>query len=229
MKLDSQQLTGQLDTHVEFRGRHALQTECWEAFTALRSDAAKSGIDLQLVSGFRSFERQRLIWNGKALGERLVHDDLGQAIDLQRLTAGERIHAIMRFSALPGSSRHHWGTDLDVYDAAAVAADYEVQLVPAEFAVDGVFAGLDRWLQECLQGSRACGFARPYAVDRGGVACEPWHLSYLPLAEGYACALTAELLASTLAGRELVLEAEVLAQLPELHRRYICIPSAATG
>ena len=225
MKLNSQQLTGQLDTHVELRGSQALQPECWQAFTALQSNAATSGIDLQLISGFRSFERQRLIWNGKALGERLVHDDQGQAIDLRRLTPGARIHAIMRFSALPGTSRHHWGTDLDVFDAAVVAADYEVQLVPAEFAADGVFAGLDKWLQENLRGSHGHGFVRPYSSDRGGVACEPWHLSYLPLAQEYAQELTTELLMCTLTDSELELEAEILAQLPELHSRYLCLPT----
>ena len=39
----------------------------------------------------------------------------------------------MRWSAIPGSSRHHWGTDLDVYDAAAVTPDYQVQLTPQEW------------------------------------------------------------------------------------------------
>ncbi len=30
---------------------------------------------------------------------------------------------------------------------------------------------------------REFGFYRPYAVDRGGVHPEPWHLSYAPLAQ----------------------------------------------
>ena len=31
------------------------------------------------------------------------------------------IETILLWSALPGGSRHHWGTDVDVFDAAAVA------------------------------------------------------------------------------------------------------------
>ena len=42
-------------------------------------------------------------------------------------------------AAVPGenASRHHWGTDLDVYDSRAVGEDYQVQLSPAEVAPGG--------------------------------------------------------------------------------------------
>ena len=74
---------GKTDQHIEYRelvdhmGKkcsHGLQPEVWLAFDQLAREAAKSGINLMLASGFRSFERQLLIWNAKANGERPVLD-----------------------------------------------------------------------------------------------------------------------------------------------------------
>ena len=226
MRLSPEQLTGQVDTHVEYHddGR-ALQAACWEAFGALQQAAAAAGFDLQIASAFRSFERQLAIWNGKARGERPVHDDQGASLDLGELGQLEKIHAIMRYSALPGASRHHWGTDLDVFDAAAVPTDYQVQLSPEEVAPGGIFAELHTWLDDCIAVGQAYGFERPYGLDSGGVAPERWHLSYAPLAREYASELTVELLAAALPNNGLELLESVLQQLPEIHRRYICAPS----
>ena len=105
---------------------------------------AAVGFDLRVASGFRSFDRQLAIWNGKAAGSRPIHDDVGLPIDRGALGEDELIAAILRFSALPGASRHHWGSDMDVYDAAAVPEGYAVQLSPAEVADDGPFGALHR-------------------------------------------------------------------------------------
>ena len=91
--------------------------------TALQADAAQAGFDLRLVSGYRSFDRQLAIWNAKAMGKRAVLDSAGRVLDISALSEVELVNAIMRWSALPGASRHHWGSDIDVYDAAAVSAD----------------------------------------------------------------------------------------------------------
>ncbi len=221
MQLSPQQLTGRIDSHVEYRGEGlALQAACWEAFEQLQRAAAVAGHDLRIASGFRSFERQLTIWNGKARGERSVHDDAGDDIDMQRLNNAGRLHAILRFSALPGASRHHWGTDLDVFDAAAVAEDYQLQLTPAEVAADGVFAGLHAWLDQRIGAGQAFGFERPYAADRGGVAPERWHLSYMPLARGYEAELTVDMLGAALRHSGIELLSTVLEQLPGIHSRY---------
>ena len=125
MKLGPAQLTGRSDDHLLYVEGVGLQSDCWRALGALRGKAARKGFDLQVASGFRSFDRQLTIWNGKARGERPVHDDEGLPVNLDRLSPVERVTAILRFSALPGASRHHWGTDVDVFDAAALplAAD----------------------------------------------------------------------------------------------------------
>ena len=188
--LSNAQLTGRQDSHLTQLGDgHRLQAPVAEAFTRLQADALEAGFELAIASSFRSFERQCAIFNGKACGERPVHDDAGAPVTLSCLAPRDQLYAILRYSALPGTSRHHWGTDLDVFDAAAVAADYQVQLSPQEVSPGGPFDALHCWLDERMADHRSHGFYRPYARDRGGVAPERWHLSYAPLARDCAAAL----------------------------------------
>ncbi|MEQ8516531.1 MAG: M15 family metallopeptidase, partial [Chromatocurvus sp.] len=173
------QLTGIDAGHLCAVGdAHGLHPLAAEAFTALQREAAAAGFDLAIASGYRSFARQALIWNGKLSGERPVHDDLGAAVAMSTMTDADRVAAVLRFSALPGASRHHWGTDLDVFDAAALPAGESVQLVPSEVCAGGRFDALHCWLDARMARNASHGFFRPYAVDRGGVVSERWHLSF---------------------------------------------------
>lgn len=81
---------------------------------------AEAGIELSVVSAFRDFGRQCDIWNAKWRGERALLDRSGRPLAAQGLDTDARIDAILAWSALPGASRHHWGTDLDVIDRAAL-------------------------------------------------------------------------------------------------------------
>jgi LAS superfamily LD-carboxypeptidase LdcB len=146
-----------------------------EAFLEMRRRAATAGIDLRPVSVFRDYRRQLSIWQRKWAGELAVRDAAGCAVDPLCFAPEPRARAILRWSALPGASRHHWGTDCDLYDAAATPAGYEPQLLSEEYMPGGVYARLGEWL--ALEAG-SCGFRRPYEVDRGGVAPEPWHLSH---------------------------------------------------
>lgn len=221
------QLTGRDDTHlVALAGGHRLQAEAAAAFARLQAEAAAAGFQLAIASSYRSYERQRLIWNGKAAGERPVHDDAGNPVPVLALPAGERIRAILRFSALPGTSRHHWGTDLDVFDAAAVPADGAPQLIPQEVAPGGPFDPLHCWLDARMAGGSSHGFYRPYGVDRGGVAPERWHLSYAPMAASCAGRVTVDVLRAcwNCDAQPLLLRAELEARLPELLAQYVELP-----
>ena len=139
-------------------------------------------------------------------------------MEMARLNDGERVAAILAWSALPGASRHHWGTEFDIIDRAALPKGYVVQLVPREYAAGGPFERLGRWLDEHLEGH---GFHRPYRRDLGGVAPEPWHLSCTAVA-GEASRrmrlphLHAAIASSTMEGR-----AAALAELPALYERYV--------
>ena len=143
---DTDRLTGRDDSHLSFRDGIGLTPACWAAFDALRADALAAGFELAIASGFRDFERQLAIFNAKASGSRPVHGEDGAELNVANLEDSARLAAILRFSALPGASRHHWGTDLDVFDAASLPPDYRVQLSPEEVAEDGIFGPLHAWL-----------------------------------------------------------------------------------
>lgn len=184
----------------------------------LQGRATTAGFDLRLCSGFRSYERQMHIWNAKLSGLRPVVNEAGTAIDLELLSPWEQIQAVMRWSALPGASRHHWGTDVDIYDAAAMPEGYQLQLTPEEVEGQGIFAPMHNWLDTELED---IGFYRPYGLDTGGVAPERWHISYRPLAQIYAQNFTAEILEQRLRNSELLLLDVVLDHLEEIMQRYI--------
>ncbi|WP_022960689.1 M15 family metallopeptidase [Spongiibacter tropicus] len=194
-------------------------------FQALRDDAARAGFDLRIVSGFRSFDRQLAIWNAKASGQRTLLDSRGCELAFETLDESALVDCILRWSALPGASRHHWGSDIDVIDAAAVPDDYEVQLTPAEVKDDGPFAPMHDWLDKQLSNGAGYGFFRPYNEDRGGIAPERWHLSYAPLSARCEAALRPAVLRQQLEDSELLLKANVLARLDELFRRYVSVPA----
>ena len=191
-----------------------------EPFVALQAQSAKQGFDLQICSGFRSFERQLHIWNGKLSGLRPVVDKAGNPIVLEALSPWDQIQAVLRWSALPGASRHHWGTDFDVYDAAAMPEGYQIQLTPEEVEGAGIFAPMHDWLDRSFDGD-SLGFYRPYGTDKGGVAPERWHLSYAPIADIYAREHSADVIAERLAGSELLLLDMVLENLDEIVRRFV--------
>lgn len=187
----------------------------------LRCLAGREGFDLRLCSSFRSFERQLVIWNEKACGLRPVFASNGEKVDMLQLDEWQQVQAIMRWSALPGASRHHWGTDFDIYDAAAIDADYQLQLTPQEVEGEGIFAPLHNWLDTVIEKR---GFYRPYATDTDGIAPERWHISYRPVAEQFAASLTRQVIADRLLSTEIALKDTVLENLDNIYTRYIDLP-----
>ena len=214
------QLTGRSRGHLQEVASPActLHREVVSAFLTLRAAAAADGIDLVAFSSFRDFDRQLGIWNGKFRGQRPMQDRQGRPLDVTGLSAAQKVEAILWWSALPGASRHHWGTDFDVMDAAAKPPDYKLQVVPGEYLGDGVFRKLTTWLDAHMH---AFGFFRPYATDRGGVSPEPWHLSYAPVALEAQRALSLDRLREVIAAAEIDGKAEVLESLAQNFQRYV--------
>jgi LAS superfamily LD-carboxypeptidase LdcB len=196
-------------------------------FLALRDAALRAGFDLAILSGFRSFDQQLSIWNRKATGVRAVLDSDARPLDITTLDPRELAFSILRWSALPGASRHHWGTDLDVYDLAAKPEGYEVDLVPAEVERDGMFAPLHDWLDARIADGTNHGFFRPYDIDRQGVAPERWHLSYAPVSSVYSQLLTPDLLRTTIRDADMELKDVVLEHLDEIYHRFVINTAAA--
>jgi len=196
-----------------------LEGEVSEAFSELARRAKQSGFDLRCASGYRSFDRQAAIWNGKFQSIRPVEADDGTALQRNAFSARDWMYKILRFSALPGSSRHHWGTDCDIYDAAAVADDYKLQLTVTESSAQ--FGELHRWLDERIADDRSCGFFRPYAHDRGGVSIEPWHLSYAPLSSEFEWRLRPTVWRALCSDRSIEGMAEIDAELEFIFERFV--------
>lgn len=171
---------------------HFLQAEAVTAFLQLQQAAKRAGFNLQPASTYRDFERQKLIWNAKFQGERKVHDDNGCAIDLSCLDDWQKCQAILRWSAVAGASRHHWGTEIDIFDPDLLPQGQTLQLEPWEYQTGGYFQKLTNWL---LANAEEYGFFFPF-MDREDkkIGVEPWHISYFPIAEHYERSFSADIL-----------------------------------
>lgn len=222
-------ITGSTDTHLvsidqgqDDRVNQLIHKQVLTPFLDLQEAAKNAGFAIKICSAYRSFDRQLLIWNGKASGMRPVMDPFGKPINIQALSPWQKIQAILRWSALPGASRHHWGTDFDIFDAKAMPEGYKIQLTPEEVQGDGLFAPMHDWLDSYIDSGQT-DFYRPYAVDKGGIAPERWHLSYRPLAEIYAKMLNGDVLTNRLKRSNLMLLDEVLEHLDTIFQRYIIV------
>ena len=134
----------------------------------MKKAAFSDGVAIEIVSSFRSFDRQESIWEGKYL--RYTDDD--------GMTPMAAIDKIIEYSTIPGTSRHHWGTDIDITDGnKKVSGDL---LVPEKFGEGGPFEDLKKWMDK---NANTYGFYMVYTDNpkRKGFKYEPWHYSYAPI------------------------------------------------
>ncbi|WP_144225446.1 M15 family metallopeptidase [Shewanella algae] len=195
-----------------------LEAETAAAFLKMQAAAEQDGIALAICSGYRSFERQLAIWNAKASGKRpLLDKDSLPVGDIGALSDDELVALILLWSALPGTSRHHWGTDVDLFDSGQISK-HELKLVNAEYEPQGPCYKLDLWLDE-----RALdfGFYRPFQAGLSGVSPERWHLSFLPKAKGFLEKFDSERLRQILDHSDVTLKQGLLRRLPELVETYV--------
>src|SRR5574344_1087163 len=204
---------------------HRLLPATAQAFCQMQQAARADGLDLALASSYRSFARQQLIWDEKFQGLRPVLDEQSKPLDIRTWGDLARIKAILRWSALPGTSRHHWGSDMDVYSPSLLPAGASLRLEPWEYEAGGYFAELSHWLTHNMA---RFGFYRPFADDQGGVAIEPWHLSHGTDSIRMAALLTPETLSQALRHSTLAGKACILEQLPLLWQQFIA-PTLPSG
>jgi len=134
-----------------------------EMIDAFRKDFPN--VKIWVASAHRSFYQQQRIWESKWSGQTRVE---GQRLDKILTDPHERAKKILEYSAMPGASRHHWGTEVDfnrLYNSY-----YET----------GAGLVVFNWLK--LNAARF-GFCQPYTAGRRlGHKEEKWHWSYQPLA-----------------------------------------------
>ena len=224
MKLTPDMLTGKSREHLvnlptPYSPHHFLQAKAMKAFQGLQQSAVKNGFNLQPASSFRDFARQQLIWNGKFNGERKVHDDVGNALDLSRLDDWQKSQAILRWSALPGASRHHWGTEIDIFDPDLLPQGQSLQLEPWEYEKGGYFFELSEFLTENLP---HFDFSLPFIQmpAEKKIGREPWHISYMPLAEKAKQLFSAEVLLQAWEKKEIGGKATLQQHLPQIFEQY---------
>jgi len=218
-QINSAQLLGQTEQHLHYISeRVAIHQKMKNDFIAMVNAAKAEGIELRVASGFRSFDRQLMLWNNKFSGKTPIKNSAGEIVSLQHLSSLELVHCILLYSALPGASRHHWGCDIDVYAANLLAKDYQLQLEPWEYSEQGPLAILSAWLG---QHAHQFGFYLPYATFQGGVAKEPWHLSYLPLAQQYQQAFDIDLLVQALKNSTILGKQVIIDNIDDIAKRYI--------
>ena len=137
------------------------------AFNEMKVAAAKQKINIEVISAYRSFERQKEIFEGKY-----------KRFTSERLSPEKAIDKIIEYSTIPGTSRHHWGTDIDIIDANAPRPTNV--LMPENFHGMGAYCNLKMWLDD---NSEKFGFFEVYTDNgnRKGFKYEPWHFSYAPV------------------------------------------------
>jgi LAS superfamily LD-carboxypeptidase LdcB len=131
-------------------------------------DAAKrDGINLIILSATRNFDNQKRIWENKWTGK----TKLSGGIDAKKIkNEVDRAKKILQYSSMPGTSRHHWGTDVDFNS------------LDNQWFESGDGLKLYTWMQ---QNAAIFGFCQPYTQmgsDRQtGYYEEKWHWTYMPI------------------------------------------------
>lgn len=135
------------------------QKDVYSALKNMILEAGKNGVKLEVISGVRTFYHQKSIWDRK--WEKISAQGIKDETAIMR--------EILKFSSMPGSSRHHWGTDFDFnsledsyFQSGKGKKEYE-------------------WL---VQNGKRFGFCQVYKKENiKGYSEEKWHWSYMALSE----------------------------------------------
>lgn len=138
-------------------------------FNLMRKSAKEQGFNIHVVSSYRSYTHQNGIWERKY-----------RSFRSQGLSHQKTIDKIIEYSTIPGTSRHHWGTDLDIIDTTKGFPKNPLSEV--HFNEGGRMRKFKLWLD---QNSEKFGFHLVYTnkLGRKGFKYEPWHFSYKPLSQ----------------------------------------------
>lgn len=148
-----------------------MRKEAYEAFIKMFNAAKKEGVILKIISATRPFEHQKGIWEAKWTGKKAVD---GAFLKGTPTSFAERALKIMRWSSMPGTSRHHWGTDIDLND------------LNNSYFEKSVGKKVYEWLSAHASEYGFCQVYSPKGEKRPhGYEEEKWHWSYTPLAADF--------------------------------------------
>lgn len=140
------------------RPGYYLRKETLAALIKMHSAAKKDGVTLTIRSATRNFVYQKSIWERKWRKQKKSRSDKNKALN------------ILKLSSMPGTSRHHWGTEVDF------------NAFNNGWFESGKGLKLFKWLEK---NAATYGFQRPYTKKDSqrptGYNEEKWHWSYTPL------------------------------------------------
>lgn len=149
-----------------------MKKEAYDAFIEMSNAAKQDGISLIIRSAARNFNYQKGIWERKWTGETILSN--GENASVAYNDPKNRALKILEYSSMPGTSRHHWGTDIDFNS------------FDNSWFESGEGLKLFNWLEK---NANNYGFCRPYTSKDSnrpfGYNEEKWHWSYTPLSNQY--------------------------------------------
>jgi LAS superfamily LD-carboxypeptidase LdcB len=139
-----------------------LRKEVLQKFDQMYDAALKDGIKLVIISGTRSFNHQKYIWDRK------------WAKNILKMDSISAVKEIMKYSSMPSTSRHHWGTDIDLNS------------LENSYFEKGDGKKIFDWL---VANAFKYGFHMTYdnqeETKRTGYKMEKWHWSYMPISKQF--------------------------------------------
>ncbi len=167
--IESHKMLARIDKAYADNGNRYMHKDAYSAFKEMHKAAKSAGVNLQIRSAARNFDYQKGIWERKWKGVTLLEGKINA--DKTYEDPKERAEAILRYSSMPGSSRHHWGTDVDFN--AFENSYFEM----------GEGKKVYTWL---VENAHKYGYCQPYTKKGperpSGYEEEKWHWSYLPVA-----------------------------------------------
>ena len=159
-----------IDEKYASRSGLYMRREAYEAFVRMHDAAMKDGVTLQILSAARNFDAQKTIWENKWTGQSTIEG--GKNASSEYPEPVHRAKMLLKYSAMPGTSRHHWGTDIDL------------NALDNSYFRSGAGQKAYNWL---TKHAAEYGYCQPYSVKGGkdrphGYEEERWHWSYMPIA-----------------------------------------------
>lgn len=179
-KFDLNYITGKFDPakhpdFVKIEAQYAdrdglyMRKDAYQSFKRMWTTARIADINLTIKSAARNFDYQKGIWERKWTGKTKIES--GKDASKVYPFGKERALAILKYSSMPSTSRHHWGTDIDLNN------------FENDYFATGQGLKEYEWL---TANAGEYGFCQVYSEkgdDRPfGYELERWHWSYLPVA-----------------------------------------------
>lgn len=171
-KFDPAKDTAFIKISTKYADRDGLymRKDAYAAFQKMHDVAMKDGVTLTIRSAARNFANQKRIWEGKWSGSRKLSGNVNAAKKYPRTVP--RALKILEFSSMPSTSRHHWGTDIDLNN------------FNNEYFTKGRGLKEYEWLTTHANEYGYCQVYTDKSVSgREGYNEEKWHWSYLPISK----------------------------------------------